>query len=115
MECCRCTEIQKILRRVPFTTPGTRASPNGNAGYGNPWRAETGEASRCLRRPEPTPERASSMPPEMPAVKICIVDDDKAICDYMQTLLERDGYGVKTMSDPTTIDDEVKNGGYHLI
>src|SRR6476660_4584337 len=52
---------------------------------------------------------------QLPAVKILIVDDDRAICDYMQTLLERDGYGVKTMSDPTTIDDEVKNGGYHLI
>jgi DNA-binding NtrC family response regulator len=52
---------------------------------------------------------------QLPSVKILIVDDDRAICDYMQTLLERDGYGVKTMSDPTTIDDEVKNGGYHLI
>ena len=47
--------------------------------------------------------------------KILIVDDDRAICDYMQTLLERDGYAVKTLSDPTTIEDEVKNGGYHLI
>ena len=52
---------------------------------------------------------------QLPAVKILIVDDDRAICDYMQTLLERDGYAVKTMSDPTTIEDEVKNGGYHLI
>ncbi len=56
----------------------------------------------------------TSQPP-LPAVKILIVDDDRAICDYMQTLLERDGYAVKTLSDPTTIDDEVKNGGYHLI
>ena len=53
--------------------------------------------------------------PVVPAVKILIVDDDRAICDYMQTLLERDGFQVKTLSDPTTIDDEVKNGGYHLI
>ncbi len=52
---------------------------------------------------------------QLPSVKILIVDDDRAICDYMQTLLERDGFAVKTMSDPTTIDDEVKNGGYHLI
>ena len=40
------------------------------------------------------------MPPELPAVRILIVDDDQAICDYMQTLLERDGYQVKTLSDP---------------
>ena len=47
---------------------------------------------------------AKPMQPEtlLPSVKILIVDDDRAICDYMQTLLERDGYGVKTMSDPTT-------------
>jgi DNA-binding NtrC family response regulator len=52
---------------------------------------------------------------QLPSVKILIVDDDRAICDYMQTLLERDGYAVKTLGDPTTIEDEVKNGGYHLI
>ena len=56
----------------------------------------------------------TSQPPT-PAVKILIVDDDRAICDYMQTLLERDGYAVKTLSDPTTVEEEVKNGGYHLI
>ena len=55
------------------------------------------------------------MQPDLPAVKILIVDDDRAICEYMQTFLERDGYYAKTLSDPTTIEDEVKNGGYHLI
>jgi DNA-binding NtrC family response regulator len=53
--------------------------------------------------------------PLLSAVKMLIVDDDRAICDYMQTLLEHEGYAVKTMSDPTTIDEEVKHGGYHLI
>jgi DNA-binding NtrC family response regulator len=52
---------------------------------------------------------------ELPAVKILIVDDDKAICDYMQTLLERDGFEVKTLSDPLVVEDEVRAGGYHLI
>lgn len=52
---------------------------------------------------------------QLPAVKILIVDDDRAICEYMQTLLERDGYTVKTMSDPTAVEEEVKSGGYHLI
>lgn len=51
----------------------------------------------------------------LPSVKILIVDDDRAICDYMQTLIESEGYAVKTLSDATLIDDEVKNGGYHLI
>jgi DNA-binding NtrC family response regulator len=43
------------------------------------------------------------------------VDDDRAICDYMQTLLERDGYQVKTMSDPVGVIDELKREDYHLV
>src|SRR5271154_3895272 len=52
---------------------------------------------------------------ELPAVRILIVDDDKAICDYMQTLLERDGYAVKTLADALLVEEEVRAGGYHLI
>ena len=52
------------------------------------------------------------MPPELPAVRILIVDDDKAICDFMQTLLEGDGFQVKTLSDPTFVEEEVRQGGY---
>jgi DNA-binding response OmpR family regulator len=53
--------------------------------------------------------------PELPAVRILIVDDDKQICDYVQTLLEGEGYQVKTLSDPTLVEDEVKKGSYHLL
>ncbi|HEX6765358.1 MAG TPA: response regulator [Polyangiaceae bacterium] len=55
------------------------------------------------------------MPIEVPSVRILIVDDDKAICDYMQTLLEKDGFTVKTMSDPTLVEDEVRQGEYHVM
>ena len=55
------------------------------------------------------------MPPELPAVRIMIVDDDKAICEYMQTLLERDGFTVKTLTDPTGVEEEIRSGGYHLV
>ena len=34
------------------------------------------------------------MPIELPAVRILIVDDDRQICDYMQMLLEKDGFAV---------------------
>ena len=53
--------------------------------------------------------------PDLPAVRILIVDDDKTICEFMQTLLEKDGFQVKTLSDPTLVEDEVRNGGYHII
>ena len=55
------------------------------------------------------------MPIEVPFVRILIVDDDKAICDYMQTLLEKDGFIVKTMSDPTLVEDEIRSGDYHVL
>ena len=48
------------------------------------------------------------MPIEVPSVRILIVDDDKAICDFMQSLLEKDGFVVKTMGDPTLVEDEVR-------
>ena len=55
------------------------------------------------------------MPIELPAVRILIVDDDKQICDYMQTLLEKDGFVVKTLSDPTLVEEEIRTGDYHVM
>ncbi len=55
------------------------------------------------------------MPIEVPSVRILIVDDDKAICDFMQSLLEKDGFVVKTMGDPTLVEDEVRQGDYHVL
>lgn len=52
---------------------------------------------------------------ELPPMKILIVDDDRAICDYMQTLLERDGYQVLALSDPTGVIAELKKTEYHLV
>ncbi|MBI4953215.1 MAG: response regulator [Myxococcales bacterium] len=52
---------------------------------------------------------------DLKPLKILIVDDDRAICDYMQTLLERDGFQVTTLSDPTAAVAELKKGEYHLV
>jgi DNA-binding NtrC family response regulator len=60
-------------------------------------------------------EEPSPVPIDVPAVRILIVDDDKQICDYMQTLLEKDGFIVKTISDPTLVEDDVRQGNYHVI
>ncbi|MEM9192996.1 MAG: response regulator [Myxococcota bacterium] len=48
-------------------------------------------------------------------VKVLVVDDDQAICEYMETFLERDGFEVKSLSTPQEAPDEVKTGGYHLV
>jgi two-component system OmpR family response regulator len=55
------------------------------------------------------------VPIELPAVRILIVDDDKQILDYMQTLLENDGFQVKALIDATLVEAEVRSGDYHVI
>jgi two-component system, OmpR family, response regulator len=53
--------------------------------------------------------------PALPAVRILVVDDDQAILDYMQLLLEKDGFAVTTLADPTRIEIELKAGAFHLM
>jgi len=48
-------------------------------------------------------------------MRVLVVDDDREICDYMETFLSKDGLEVKTLSDPDKVADEVKAGGYHLV
>lgn len=55
------------------------------------------------------------MPIELPSVRILIVDDDRQICEYMHTLLERDGFTVRAVTDPTLAEDEVRKGDFHVI
>ena len=55
------------------------------------------------------------MPKQEAKLKILIVDDDPAICEYMETFLTQEGYDVKTLSDPSAVVDDVKEGAYHLV
>ena len=55
------------------------------------------------------------MPIEVPSVRTLIVDDDKEIRDFMQSLLEKDGFIVKTLGDPTLVEDEIRQGDYHVM
>lgn len=48
-------------------------------------------------------------------VGILIVDDDKEICDYMETFLTRDGFVVKTLTAAQEALEEVRSGNYHLV
>jgi DNA-binding NtrC family response regulator len=49
------------------------------------------------------------------SVRILVVDDDAGICDLLETVLKRDGYEVRTLSDPTLVDTEVRAGKFHLV
>ena len=55
------------------------------------------------------------MPIDLPAAKILVIDDDSSICDFVRTLLERDGFQAKTICDPLKAEDEVRHERYHLI
>lgn len=48
-------------------------------------------------------------------LKVLVVDDDKAICDFMETFLSKDGYVVETLTDPLEAPDRVKTGGFHMV
>ena len=55
------------------------------------------------------------MSKSLPAVRMLVIDDDRAICDYMETFLAKDGFEVKTLQDPALAPDEVRVGRYHLV
>lgn len=52
---------------------------------------------------------------QVPQVKILVVDDDQAICEYVTTLLETDGFSVQSVSDPEAVDEVAREGKFHLI
>ena len=60
-------------------------------------------------------DQAQKSQPEHQDVKILVVDDDTAICEFMEAFLTNDGYSVRTMSNPTLVANEVRSGGYHLL
>lgn len=55
------------------------------------------------------------MPVQVPQINILVVDDDRAICEYVTTILERDGMSVTSVTNPLLVEDEVRQGSYHLI
>jgi DNA-binding NtrC family response regulator len=63
----------------------------------------------------PMPAKELAMPRLAAQVEILIVDDDKEICEYMETFLARDGFLVKTLNSPQDAVDEVRSGRYHIV
>lgn len=55
------------------------------------------------------------MPADLPSIRILVVDDDRAICDFVSTILERDGFEVKSIQNPLLAEEEVKKGDFHLV
>lgn len=50
----------------------------------------------------------------MRKINILVVDDDPDICDYMQLVLNRNGYHVETKTDQREALEELKSKEYHV-
>jgi len=51
----------------------------------------------------------------MQTVRVLVVDDDREICEFMETFLAKDGFEVDSLCDPEMAAETVKDGGYHLV
>jgi two-component system, OmpR family, response regulator len=49
------------------------------------------------------------------SARVLVIDDDRDVCDFMETFLEGDGFEVKTLSKPEDAIDEIRRGEYHLV
>ncbi|MDI7268000.1 MAG: response regulator [Myxococcota bacterium] len=48
-------------------------------------------------------------------MRILVVDDDRDVCEFMQTFLSSEGYLVETLSDPQAVVERVRRTPYHLV
>jgi len=51
----------------------------------------------------------------VPSIRVLVVDDDPEVVEYVATFLGNDGYEVTKVSDPTLVEDEIREGGYHVV
>jgi two-component system OmpR family response regulator len=49
----------------------------------------------------------------VPAIRVLVVDDDEGVADFIATLLEKDGFEVGRVTDPTQAEEALKDG-YHI-
>jgi DNA-binding response OmpR family regulator len=48
-------------------------------------------------------------------IRILVVDDEQDNCDYLKLVLEKEGYQVDALTDPTQTVDQLRKQDYHLI
>ena len=51
----------------------------------------------------------------MVQLKILVIDDDNDVCEFLEEFLQREGFGVKSLTDPTQALDALKEDEYHII
>lgn len=51
----------------------------------------------------------------MQQLRVLVVDDDKEVCEYLETYLVQEGYLVCCIRDPTLAVRELKQSDYHIV
>ncbi len=52
---------------------------------------------------------------EVPAARVLMIDEDRALSEYVQGLLEREGYKVTHLDEPSRLEEEARSGGHQLV
>jgi DNA-binding NtrC family response regulator len=52
---------------------------------------------------------------EPPTIRFLVVDEDRAACEQMKEFLEREGFEVRAVTDPTTVEAEVRRADLHVL
>ncbi len=47
-------------------------------------------------------------------MRILVIDDDKDICEYLEDFLTQEGHLVETISDPTLVEEKLKQEDFHV-
>ena len=63
-------------------------------------------------------QAAVAPPADHPAISqlsILVVDDEKAVCEFLEEFLTQEGYRVRTVSDPTQALDMMRATEFHVV
>lgn len=47
-------------------------------------------------------------------MRILVIDDDKDICEYLEDFLGQEGHQVDTVSDPTLVEEKLRQDDFHV-
>jgi DNA-binding response OmpR family regulator len=64
---------------------------------------------------EETQDEGTQSAPARRSIRILIVDDEKDLCDFLSTLLGREGFETKGLTEPKKVIEELRSQQYHLV
>jgi len=50
-----------------------------------------------------------------PTIRVLVVDEDKAACDQLEGFLQKEAFEVRTITDPTRAEAEIRKSEFHVL